>query len=202
MTHPLRVEAFSGERVHPLISDLARLRITVFREFPYLYDGSLEYEQRYLRHLSRSAGSVVVGVLDGARLVGASTGMPLADEAEGLQQPLLEGGFDLETVFYCAESVLLRPYRGRGMYRAFFAEREAHARRLGFSWSVFCAVERPADHPRRPPGYTPLDGIWMRLGYTLRPDLRAELSWRDLDEEAETPKPMVYWLKPLEEGRG
>jgi hypothetical protein len=31
------------------VQDLAQLRITVFREFPYLYDGDLAYEQNYLR---------------------------------------------------------------------------------------------------------------------------------------------------------
>ena len=58
-------------------------------------------------------------------------------------------------------------------------------------------VERPATHPLRPRDYLPHDRFWTKRGYTRRPDLRAEFSWRDLDEAAETPKPMVCWLKPL-----
>jgi hypothetical protein len=30
------------------MNDVARLRITVFREFPYLYDGNFDYEKKYL----------------------------------------------------------------------------------------------------------------------------------------------------------
>jgi GNAT superfamily N-acetyltransferase len=197
MAEGLRIERFSGRGVVPWISAVARLRIAVFREYPYLYDGSLAYEQEYLKELAGSERSVVVVALDGDEAAGASTGMPLAEEPAELQRPFREAGMDPAAVFYCAESVLLPAYRGRGLYPRFFAEREAHARALGFAVSTFCAVERPEDHPRRPSDYRPLDGIWKRLGYARRPDLRATISWKDLDEEAESPKPMVFWVKPL-----
>ena len=32
-----------SDAISAVIPDLARLRIGVFREFPYLYDGSLDY---------------------------------------------------------------------------------------------------------------------------------------------------------------
>jgi GNAT superfamily N-acetyltransferase len=94
--------------------------------------------------------------------------------------------------------VLLPEYRGRGLGVRFFEEREAHARRLGrFEKICFCAVERPADHPRRPAGYVPLDAFWQRRGYRQQPDLRTSFVWQDLDEAHESPKPMVFWMKSL-----
>jgi hypothetical protein len=80
---------------------------------------------------------------------------------------------------------------------AFFARRETRARALGFKLAAFCAVERPADHPRRPKDYVPLDAFWTKRGYTRRPDLRTTFTWRDLDETEESPKPMVFWTKLL-----
>ena len=74
-------------------------------------------------------------------------------------------GLAAEDVFYCAESVLQERYRGQGVGHRFFDLREAHARALGFSWSVFCAVIRPQQHPLRPAGYRPLDPFWRRRGY-------------------------------------
>src|SRR5690606_17923419 len=112
----------------PHLNALAELRIAVFRDFPYLYDGSLEYEERYLRTYANSPDSVIVLVRDGQRVVGASSGIPLADETEELKRPFLEQGLDVDRIFYCGESVLLAEYRGRGLGVRFFQEREAHAR--------------------------------------------------------------------------
>ncbi len=89
-------------------------------------------------------------------------------------------------------------YRGLGIGVRFFVEREAHARRLGgMALSAFCAVERPTDHPRRPVDYQPPDGFWNRRGYARHPELQTEFSWKEIDEDSESPKRMVFWLKRL-----
>jgi len=124
------IELLQGPQIAPHIEDLARLRITVFREFPYLYDGSLDYEAEYLDTYVRSADSLCVLVRDEGRVVGASTALPLADETPEFQQPFLAAGWDPTRIFYCAESVLLPGWRGLGLGVRFFAEREAHARKL------------------------------------------------------------------------
>ncbi|MDQ2696297.1 MAG: GNAT family N-acetyltransferase [Pseudomonadota bacterium] len=195
----LRIQRLVGRQIAGRLADLAQLRITVFREFPYLYAGSADYEASYLQTYVDSPDSVIVVVLDGERVVGASSGIPLAHEVADFQRPFRERGYAVERIFYCAESVLLPDYRGHGLGVRFFAEREDHARRLGrFEWVCFCAVERPADHPRRPAGYVPLDAFWRRRGYGKHPELQTTFSWRDLDEAAASPKPMVFWLKRLE----
>lgn len=180
------------------VPDLARLRIAVFREFPYLYDGDLDYEQNYLTTYTDCPDSIAVRVRDGDRVVGASTGLPLAAESEEFQAPFLDAGIDVEQVFYCGESVLLPAYRGRGLYRQFFAAREAHARSLrGIRLMALCGVVRPPDHPRRPADYAPLDAVWERFGYRRRTDLTTTYTWQDLDEAAPSPKTMLFWTKRL-----
>lgn len=194
----MQIRLLCGGAIAPHINDLARLRLTVFREFPYLYDGTLEYEARYLATYAESKESLFVLALDGERVVGASTGLPMADETEEFQRPFREQGWAPERIFYFGESVLLPEYRGSGLGVRFFAEREGYARRLArFDHCAFCAVERPADHPRRPPGYQPLNEFWARRGYRHHPELRTEYHWRDLDEDTESAKPMSFWLKEL-----
>lgn len=194
----MHIHLLRGAEIAPHIDDLARLRIGVFREFPYLYDGSLDYEAEYLATYVRSADSLCVLVCDEGRVVGASTALPLIDETVEFQQPFIDGGWDPARIFYCAESVVLPAWRGRGLGVRFFAEREAHARRLGrFDWCAFCAVQRPADHPRRPADYQPLDAFWARRGYRHHPELHTQYHWRDLDETEESAKPMSFWLKEL-----
>ncbi len=188
----------SGAAIAPYLADLAHLRITVFREFPYLYDGSLEYEARYLQTYVNSPDSIAVLVLDGEQIVGASTGLPMAHEEAEFQQPFLQHGYDPQTLFYCAESVLLPSYRGQGVYKAFFSGREQHARQLGgFTHTTFCGVQRPINHALRPADYVPLDTIWQKFGYEPHPELMTNYTWKDIDQTVESPKPMQFWLKTL-----
>ena len=194
----IRVLTGADPALREFVPDLARLRIEVFRAFPYLYDGTLEYETKYLQTYLDCRESVVVLALDGACVVGAATAMPLAQETEEFQAPFRRAGIDPAKVFYCGESVLLPAYRGRGIYRHFLAERERHARALGrFDRITMCGVVRPPDHPRRPADYVPLDEVWAHFGYQPRPDLIASFEWKDLDEPTSTAKPMVFREKLL-----
>lgn len=193
----LVIERVSGQAIEPYLEDLAALRIEVFREFPYLYEGTREYESRYLRSYAASPRSLVVIARDGQHVVGASTAMPALEHSEDIAPVLRAGGYDPAEVYYFGESVLRASYRGRRIGHAFFDAREARARELGFEVTTFCAVERPKNHPRRPADYVPHDAFWTKRGYTKRPELRAEFAWRDLDQKAETPKPMVFWTKEL-----
>lgn len=198
MSDSLHLQRLSGAVINAWLPELARLRIQVFREFPYLYDGSAAYEEKYLRTYTDAPDSVMVLVQDGERVVGASSGLPLTAETPNVIEPFLTHGYDPQRIFYYGESVLSPAYRGRGLGNRFFEEREAHVRGLGrFEIACFCAVQRPADHPRRPADYMPLDGLWNRQGFIKHPELHAMFSWRDLDEEEESLKPMVFWLKRL-----
>lgn len=194
----LRIEPMTGGAVERYIPELARLRIEVFRDFPYLYDGDLEYESRYLKTYVDSPASVVVLVFDEDQVVGASTALPMAHECDEFKRPFAAHGYDPRDIFYFGESVLRRAYRGRGLGVRFFEERERHARAVGdFGFATFCAVQRPPDHPRRPPDYRPLDQFWRKRGFECHPELVTEYAWKDLDEDDETPKAMVFWLKAL-----
>ena len=188
----------SGAAIAPYVDDLARLRIEVFREFPYLYDGDEDYERKYLQTYVKSPRSLAVLVYDGAQLIGASTGLPMADETPEFQRPFLENGYDVGKVFYCGESVLRRAYRGRGIYKHLFRAREQHASELpGIELCTFCGVRRAPDHPLCPSDYTPLNAIWQRFGYTEHPELQTQYAWKDVGEDEPTAKTMRFWTKAL-----
>ncbi len=194
----LRFKRLSGEGLTHYIPELAQLRIRVFRDWPYLYDGDLAYEERYLQTYIQAPDSVIVLAFDGDRVVGASTGIPLQHETQEVKQPFIDAGFDLDRVFYCGESVLLPAYRGQGAGVEFFQQREAHARAVGgFDLCCFCGVQRLDDHPARPAGYVPLDDFWRKRGYRKQPELSTTFSWKELGEPYESPKPMTFWMKRL-----
>ena len=193
----LRVESLTGATLDAALDDVARLRIAVFRDWPYLYDGDAAYERRYLQVYRDSPAAILVGAFDGARLVGAATGTPMEDHADEFAAAFSDTGLALGAVFYCAESVLLPEYRGQGVGHRFFDLREDHARALGRSHSAFCAVIRSPGHPARPQGYRPLDPFWRARGYAPRAGAVAEFAWKDLGAAEPTAKPMQVWLRAL-----
>lgn len=193
----IRVVRFTGEQMRARLDDLARLRIEVFRAWPYLYEGSLDYERGYISRYANARTGTIVVALDGDAVVGASTALALDEEADYVRAPFVRAGMDTAQIFYFGRSVLLPQYRGHGIGVKFFEEREAAARDFGYPLCCFCGVQRPDDHPMKPADYVPLDAFWGKRGYVKRPDLIASFSWRDIGDAAETAKPMVYWMKDL-----
>jgi len=198
----ITVEPLTGDALAAALPDLARLRITVFRDWPYLYDGTFDYEQDYLAKFAKARDAVVVAARDADAIVGVATASPLREHTERFAPLFAARGFDPNRIFYFGESVLLSAYRGRGIGHAFFDHREAHARRCragdkSFTHAAFCAVVRPPDHPARPANYVPLDAFWTKRGYVRQDGMLGAYSWQDIGASEETEKPMQFWMKPL-----
>ncbi len=189
----LEIRNFYFDEVAEVIEPLAHLRITVFRDWPYLYDGDLDYERRFLADYAKADG-MVCAVFDGDRMVGASTGMGLKWQPANVREAFAGNFLKIEDIYYCAESVLLPEYRGRGLGHAFFEHREINAFNLHYTTTGFCSVIRPPDDPRRPAEYRPLDSFWRKRGYAPVQDAVAHIPWRDIGAAEETVKPLQVWL--------
>ncbi|MEM8741535.1 MAG: GNAT family N-acetyltransferase [Pseudomonadota bacterium] len=202
MSGTLSISPLTGPAVTAALGDLARLRIDVFRAWPYLYAGSEAYEARYLAAYAVSPGAIVVAARDGpdGPIVGMATAAPLEDHAPEFAQPLAAQGIAARDVLYLGESVLLPRFRGQGAGHAFFDLREAHGAALGRPICAFCAVQRPPDHPLRDPAHRPLDPFWHKRGYAPVPGMVGRFAWQDLGEEIETEKPMQVWLRRSRSG--
>jgi GNAT superfamily N-acetyltransferase len=185
-----------GEEILPYLDAAARLRIEVFREYPYLYDGSEEYEREYLAHYLQSPGSVFVCALSNDKVIGISTALPLKDADESFQLPFLQHGKPITEIYYLGESVLQPAYRGRGIGHAFFDHRENRARELGYRSTTFCSVLRAPDHRLCPQGYRDHKNFWSHRHY--RPNgLYAELTWKQIDSIGEMTNRLEFWQRDL-----
>ncbi len=193
----VRIQSVCGEDILPYLEWLAELRIKVFREWPYLYEGSVEYERGYLQRYVDCPDSIVVLAFDDDQLVGASTGLPLISADQDFQRAFDGSDYPLDSIFYFAESVLLTGWRGRGIGRRFFVEREEHARHCGSAWAAFCAVDRPANDARRPSDYRDLEPFWSRLGYVRKEKIKAFFNWPEVGSGEESQHAMTFWLKQL-----
>ncbi len=192
----VRTRALTGADLEAALPALAALRIEVFRAFPYLYSGTEEYEQAYLRDFAAAKDSFIIAAETGdRRIAGCATGSAITGHHGEFAAPLAAAGYDLATTFYFGESVLLPAYRGHGLGHAFFDAREAHATDRGYARAVFCAVERAADHPMRPEGYSPLDGFWTKRGYRKLPGLMTTFDWPTEPGGPNEKHAMAYWMR-------
>jgi GNAT superfamily N-acetyltransferase len=201
----VRLEALTGVKLTAAIPVLAQLRIAVFREWPYLYDGHPAYEEKYLGELAKARDGVIVAALDGTEIVGAATAAPLAQHSPDFAPLFADLSIDPDRVFYFGESVLLPAWRGQGIGHRFFDRREAAAldartsSGARFTHAAFCGVVRATDDPRQPPDYTPLDAFWQRRGFELVQGMFGSYSWKEIGAAEETEQLMQFWLKRLQQ---
>ncbi|MDN3504706.1 MAG: hypothetical protein P0S95_03925 [Rhabdochlamydiaceae bacterium] len=79
----MEFEVYRGEELKDLLPHIAKLRIEVFKEFPFLYEGTVEEEMPSLKkYFDMNDGLVVVATSDN-KIVGLSTGYPLEYESGG-----------------------------------------------------------------------------------------------------------------------
>lgn len=193
----VEIMTVSGKDVHRYLDDVAYLRIQIFREFPYLYDGNMDYEKEYLNVYSQSQESLMVLAFHDQKIIGVSTAVPLKDEMVEIQAPFAANHLPINDYFYLGESVLLEPFRGQGIYKYFFSLREEAARMGGYRYATFLAVDRPLDHPLKPLDYQPMDPVWKYFGYELQPHLKTLLAYQQIDSSEPVSNEMMFRLKEL-----
>ena len=202
----IRTEFFTGPAIAAHLPALAALRRTVFRAWPYLFDGAepsqddgAEPSQADTLSGFASSGTAGLAVAFAAdRAVGAATCVHLPEEDAHVTQPFCDAGIDPARVCYFGESGLLEAFRGAGVGVAFFALREAHARTIpGVDLAAFCAVERGEDHPLRPAGHVPLDRFWRRRGYAPT-GLVCTMRWKEVGGDAGLPHRLRFWTRSLD----
>ncbi len=197
MINDITTELLLGNELESIITEFAKLRIQVFREYPYLYDGSIEYEQKYLADYAKHKGACCVVAKSAGKIVGASTAMWLHEAGDAFAKPYKHQP-EFGKIYYFAESVLLPEYRGYGIGHKFFDKREAHSQKLGAVKTVFCAVDRPADHPLKPENYQNLEPFWQKRGYQQLPECKAYLEWQDIDREVPERHVLTFWERSID----
>jgi GNAT superfamily N-acetyltransferase len=187
VVHNISYLELKSEQALPYLDEIARLRIEVFAEWPYIY--------------FQSKNSYIVLAKVGEKIVGASTAVWLPEAEEFAKKPFRDHKFKLESVCYFGESVLSQQYRGLKIGKRFMELREAFARSVhDVKFATFCAVIREKSHPLKPKDYVPLYGFWNKMGFQEKEGMVTTYDWRDIGESQDTKKLMQFWLKDLHWG--
>lgn len=198
MSLPIQIKQISGKEIEQYIDDLAQLRIKVFYEWPYLYEGNLEYEKKYLSTYRDNLNFFIAVAMYEDQVVGAATAMSLASADEAFRMPMQRAGYPLADWVYFGESVLESEFRGHGVGHRFFDARESWAKSINAKGCCFCAVIRPKSHPLRPAYSRDLKPFWMSRGYSTVNDINVQYDWLDRGEKSEDAKDMQVWIKQFQ----
>lgn len=192
-------KSLSGFQISDWILEIAKLRITVFREWPYLYDGNTEYEEKYLARYVNAKKSFIIIAIDNNNVVGASSCIWLPEESDQeIKKPFIDKKYNIKEVVYFGESLLLSQYRGFGIGSHFMKAREEFARDIcKAKYASFCSVLRPDDHYLKPKTYVPLYDFWQKRSFTRQEDMFCNFSWQDIDEKEESHKKLQFWIKKI-----
>lgn len=194
----IHIRSFTGAGLKPYIHSVAKLRMEVFRDYPYFEEPDLDHETRYLKKLATCKEAIAVLIFDNTTLVGASLGYPLSIEEPAIQRPFKDKHLDIDSFYVFGDSALLKHYRGRGIGHHFYDARETHVRHYKkFKHICFCVPDCNESDPQRPKDYIPLHDFWRKRGYVHHPEMKCYLSWVQTDETHPSERRMGYWIKDL-----
>lgn len=194
----IHVRSFSGAGIKPYIHSIAKLRSEVLRDYPYFEEPDLNYNTQYLRDISSCKEAIAVLIFDNTTLVGVSLGYPFALERGLFHQPFKEKQLDIATYYFFGESILLKPYRGRGIGHHFFDAREAHVAHLhAFKHICFCVPLQIESSEGRPSDFVPLHDFWRKRGYVHHPEMSIHASKNRTEGAPPQESLMTFWIKEI-----
>ena len=189
----MEIEIFGGEKIKDVIDELGNFRITIFKEYLYLYDGNLDYERKYLSRYGNISDSILLLVRNKEGILGAATGIPLVNDEPEFTEPFKDK--NLDEIFYIGELMIRKDNRSKGIGTLLLKNMLDLIDKNQFKTVCLYTVDRGNNHPLKPDFYQSPDSLWRKFGFEKHSSHIVYFSWRDLGNVVETEKPMNVWIK-------
>lgn len=192
----MKITVLRGSEILPYLDQVAKLRIDIFREWPYLYEGDLKTEKNYLKVYADAKDSILVVAEEGNQVIGIAIGVPLNESIELVQDVFREKQVSMENRYYFADAILLKEYRGQNIGLTMiqkFEQAVGELKRYGEIYGF--EIVRDENDPRKPEGYRSLDPLWEKLGYGVIPGWEAHVEWLDVGDLEKTSHLMRFRKK-------
>lgn len=207
ITAQAKLESKSGPYVTSHYNDMWDLCNKVYSEYPYLYtaEGKDYVYKYYLDSFEKSPDSSLVLAFDQEtnKLVGLGTGIRMSDyAAKHYKQPFTDKGYDLNTLYYIADLLILPAYRGKGYEQKMCQELEKSARQNPQLTKICYVTINEAERTKqlKPQEYCPnepfLPKFWQDLGFE-QSNVGFTTQFEIVGETDDTPHDMTYWIKDL-----
>lgn len=195
-----QIKILVGNQIEEIIPFWAHLRLVYFREYPYLYDGTLDAELAYCKEvMSYKDAAIAVAYCD-EQPIGLLSGSSLVNfedhfgNAEGFKTAHL----DATTFYYFGEGIVLPDHRNKGLGTQLSKQLESWVITQGYTNGCFVS-ESHETHPLKPHNYKEHDSLWHALGYE-KTDISVTFSWNTIQPDGSSRNQdhsMPYWIKLL-----
>lgn len=193
----LHVEAYKGQEIAPYSKDIVQLSNTLFKGYPYFYNGNDGEYTEHLQSYAQSKNGIISIAFDGDKIVGVATGIPLSEAWDKYQKPFQQRGDDVKKIYYLGELLVLPEYTGKGLGQQMAKEVEKFAKEKGFQTITAQVIDEKSLKEPAPTGHYSMTNVLQKLGYQERPEINMESMWTNVNADKETSHKMVYWTKSL-----
>ncbi|MFA8450044.1 MAG: GNAT family N-acetyltransferase [Bacteroidales bacterium] len=190
------IDFLKKEQIKEVIPFLSKLRIKIFKEYPYLYDGDLEYEKEYLNTYANSKNAFVISLSLNNRIIGACTAIPLLEEVDEFKTPLTKENYKIEELFYIGEIILEKEFRNCGKGKELMQTAITYIKNNypKYKKIIICTVNRDNNSYPIPNEYKDLKYLWEKFNFKKLERPIAYFSWKEINETEESLKPMNFWI--------
>lgn len=189
----IKIETFRGAEIAPHIKEVIKLCDSIYREYPYLYNGDDAEYTAYIESYSQSNDAITCLAFDGKNAVGLAIGIPMSKTRDLYKQTLMEHGIDLDKMFYLGEFGVKSEYRNNGIEEKMYLEIENFAKQAG-SFNMIGLWEIQG---AKTPSEISKDEFWKKMGFMRRPDLHFDILWTNIGDSKESTHLAVYSIKKI-----
>ena len=189
-----------GLEIEKYLDDVIKLRIAVFREYPYLYDGNIEYEKEYFKDFIKDQTARVILVKDSGKVVAVATSIALSNAhlCDDTHKPFVGKGYDVDRFYYYGEIMIDKAYRNKGISKQIYRLRQKEAVSLGFDMLCFATIIKDTDNV--PVDYFDPSQMWRSMGFVEHLDMQVECEWPKIQNDGSTKdqtSKLNFWIKKI-----
>jgi hypothetical protein len=196
------VEVYAGKDAEKYTDLLAQLRISEFKEYPYLYSGNIEAERKLVAEYAQDEkGMIVVAKING-KTAGLLSGIPLVSNAQivsGIKAFFEKQKVNINEYYYCGEGIILPEFRHLGLIKMLLNKQDEQAKKWQFKYVCALTVFRDETYFPKPKAYTSTDSLWTHLGF-IKTNLRTNFIWPTIQKNnsiIEQENTVEFWTKTL-----
>ncbi len=192
----IQFEVLKGAQIKSIEQSFANLRIAIFREYPYLYEGDLATEKQYFDMFG--GNTICIIAKDASTVVGVIIGTPLQEIFDQFLKPLIEADISVEKMFYLADLLVLKSYRGKRIGHSLYELFEKEVQKTEqFTNILIREIFKSPDDPKKPSAYYSLDPFWDKRGFKKMEGISQQDQWKAIGDEDISLHTMVYRMKKL-----
>ena len=194
----IAIEVLKGNEVIPHLKRLIEIRLSFYRDYPYLYDGSIEDEENYLRMYGNSENTLLVVAKRDDEVVGAILGLPLPESPEENKEAFQDLEISPEDLFYLGDNIVIRELKIGNVQEQMYHQFEGAVNHLKkYRGIVVCEIERDVNDPKKITNDTFYEFAWHTQGFIREPNQIVNFSWKEIGDSKSSNHHMVFWRKSL-----